>query len=74
LVQGGAGPHAPDRRAWLCRWDAGQLEQALRGNGWFATVGSDQLLYERDLNSRWAAAFRSAGIDPRLLTSDFGTA
>jgi putative transcriptional regulator len=55
-------------------WGAGQLEQELCGNGWFATAGSEALLYECDVNSRWATAFRSAGIDPRLLTADFGTA
>jgi putative transcriptional regulator len=55
-------------------WGAGQLEQELCGNGWFATPGSDSLLYEADVNSRWGAAFKGAGIDPRLLTSGFGTA
>jgi putative transcriptional regulator len=55
-------------------WGAGQLEQELCSNGWFATPGSDELLYECDVDSRWSRAFNSAGIDPRLLTSDFGTA
>jgi len=55
-------------------WGAGQLEQELCGNGWFSTPGNDALLYECDVNSRWEAAFKSAGIDPRLLTADFGTA
>lgn len=55
-------------------WGAGQLEQELCGNGWFSTLGNDALLYDCDVNSRWATAFRSAGIDPRLLTADFGTA
>ena len=55
-------------------WGAGQLEQELCGNGWFAAPGSDELLYQCDVNARWAAAFKSAGIDPRLLTADFGTA
>ena len=55
-------------------WDAGQLEQELCSNGWFATPGSDELLYDRDVDSRWSRAFNSAGIDSRLLTSDFGTA
>jgi putative transcriptional regulator len=55
-------------------WGAGQLEQELCGNGWFATPGSDELLYEHDVEDRWGAAFLSAGIDPRLLTADFGTA
>ena len=55
-------------------WGAGQLEQEMCGNGWFATPGDDALLYDCDVGSRWAAAFKSAGIDPRLLTADSGTA
>lgn len=55
-------------------WGAGQLEQEMAGNGWFTTAGTDELLFECDVNSRWSAAFRSAGIDTRLLTTDFGTA
>jgi putative transcriptional regulator len=55
-------------------WGPGQLEQEMFGNGWFATPASDTLLYDCDVNSRWAAAFQSAGVDPRLLTADYGTA
>jgi putative transcriptional regulator len=55
-------------------WGPGQLEEELCGNGWFAAPASDSLLYEADVGSRWSAAFKRAGIDPRLLTSDYGTA
>ncbi len=55
-------------------WQGGQLEEELRGNGWFVTPGSDQLLYECDVDNRWCAAFMSAGVDTRMLTADFGTA
>ena len=55
-------------------WGAGQLEEEMCGNGWFTTPGSDELLYDCDVNSRWATAFRSAGIDTRLLAADYGTA
>lgn len=55
-------------------WGAGQLEQEMTGNGWFVTPGNDDLVYDADVSVRWEQAFLSAGIDPRLLTSDFGTA
>jgi putative transcriptional regulator len=66
-------------RRWLAAlgyagWGAGQLEEELCGNGWFSTPGDASLLYDCDVNSRWATAFKSAGIDPRLLTADYGTA
>ena len=41
---------------------------------WFITPGEESLLYECDTESRWASAFRGAGIDPRLLTAESGTA
>jgi putative transcriptional regulator len=55
-------------------WGAGQLEQEMCSNGWFATPGNDELLYDCDVSSRWATAFASAGIDARLLNAGFGTA
>jgi putative transcriptional regulator len=55
-------------------WGSGQLEQELSGHGWFATPGNDELLYEADVETRWSAAFRSAGVDSRLLTANSGTA
>lgn len=55
-------------------WGQGQLEQEMSGHGWFATRGDESLLYDCDVKSRWETGFREAGIDPRLLTTDFGTA
>jgi putative transcriptional regulator len=55
-------------------WGPDQLEQELARHGWFATPGDEKLLYECDVESRWAAAFSAAGIDSRLLTSEYGTA
>ena len=55
-------------------WGAGQLEQELSGNGWFATPGTDALLYDHDVETRWTAGFQSAGIDARLLSSEYGSA
>lgn len=55
-------------------WGPDQLEMEMTGPGWFTTPGNDALLYDCDVDSRWATAFRCAGVDPSLLTSDFGTA
>lgn len=55
-------------------WGSGQLEEEMGRHGWFATAGDDHLLYDCDVNSRWAAAFSSAGIDARLLAAQSGTA
>ncbi len=73
-ISEGRGPSRWVAALGYAGWGAGQLEQEMCSNGWFATQGSDELLYDSDVSSRWANAFKSAGIDPRLLTSDFGTA
>jgi putative transcriptional regulator len=55
-------------------WGADQLDQEMARHGWFVTPGDEALLYDCAVDMRWEAAFRNAGIDPRLLTADFGTA
>ncbi len=55
-------------------WGAGQLEEEMGRHGWFVTPGTEDLLYDADVETRWSAAFRSAGIDPRLLAAQSGTA
>jgi putative transcriptional regulator len=55
-------------------WGAGQLEEEMSRHGWFSVAGTDELLYDTSVESRWSSAFRGAGIDPRLLTSSSGTA
>jgi putative transcriptional regulator len=55
-------------------WGAGQLEAEMGRHGWFVTPGTEDLLYDADVETRWSAAFMSAGIDPRLLASESGTA
>jgi putative transcriptional regulator len=55
-------------------WGAGQLEEEMSRHGWFVTPGTEDLLYGTDVHARWAAGFKSAGIDPRLLAAESGTA
>ena len=55
-------------------WGPGQLEEEMGRHGWFTTPGNDALLFECDTDDRWSSAFRAAGIDPRLLAAESGTA
>ncbi len=55
-------------------WGGGQLDGELARHGWFVTPGNDRLLYDCHVQSRWAEAFRAAGVDPRLLAAESGTA
>jgi putative transcriptional regulator len=55
-------------------WGAGQLDGELLRHGWFNVTGDAALLYDTAADDRWTSGFESAGIDPRLLASQTGTA
>lgn len=55
-------------------WGPGQLDEEMTRHGWFVVPGDDHLLYDCHVDSRWEAGFKGAGIDPRLLAAETGTA
>ena len=55
-------------------WGEGQLEDEMTRHGWFAVPGDAKLLFDTPTDERWAAAFKGAGVDPRLLSSETGAA
>ena len=73
-IAAGKGPSRWVAALGYAGWGPGQLEEEMGRHGWFVTPGDETLLYGCDVNSRWVTAFRSAGIDPRLLTAESGTA
>jgi putative transcriptional regulator len=55
-------------------WGEAQLEEEMTRHGWFAAEGSPAILFDTPTGERWAAAFKSQGVDPRLLSSETGAA
>ncbi|MGF1550859.1 MAG: YqgE/AlgH family protein [Sphingomonadaceae bacterium] len=55
-------------------WAEGQLEEELKAPGWFNCPADPDLLFDCPAEKRWEKAFAAAGIDPRLLAADAGTA
>jgi putative transcriptional regulator len=55
-------------------WTDGQLDAEMTRHGWFSTHADTALLYDVGTFDRWERAFEGAGIDPRLLASETGTA
>lgn len=70
----GAGPSRWVAALGYAGWGAGQLDEEMGRHGWFVTPGDEALLYDAPAGGRWAALFRSAGVDPSLLAADSGTA
>lgn len=55
-------------------WGDGQLDEEMTRHGWFATPGTDALLFDHAADTRWDALFRHAGVDTRMLASEAGHA
>jgi len=55
-------------------WGEGQLDEEMTRHGWFAAGGNQNLIFDTPTDERWAAAFKSEGIDPRLLANETGAA
>ncbi len=55
-------------------WGDGQLDEEMTRHGWFAADADPALLFDTPTDERWAAAFKGAGVDPRLLSSETGVA
>mgnify|MGYP001385904205 CR=1 FL=1 len=55
-------------------WGEGQLDEEMTRIGWFNTPAEPDLIFDTDVDRRWEAAFGQAGIDPRLLVADGGSA
>lgn len=55
-------------------WSAGQLENELADNAWLVARGNPDILFDLPYEERWAAAARSLGIDPAMISSQIGHA
>ena len=70
-------PHGP--RKWLVAlgyagWDVGQLDAEMTRHGWHLAEANERMVFDLPVERRWDEAFRSTGIDPRLLASESGHA
>lgn len=73
-IAAGKGPSRWVAALGYAGWGPGQLEEEMGRHGWFLTPGTEELLYDCHVDNRWSTAFRNAGIDPRLLAAESGTA
>lgn len=55
-------------------WGEGQLDAEMTRPGWFSCRAETSLLFDTPVEERWSAAFKSAGVDPRMLSSSAGQA
>ena len=55
-------------------WGAGQLESEIRQGAWLTCDPDEELVFGRDLDSRWAAALAKIGVQPERLSTQAGRA
>lgn len=73
-IAAGAGPDRALLALGYAGWDAGQLEDEIQRNGWLHCPGDPALLFDPDLDGKYARALRSIGIDIERLSSSAGHA
>ena len=70
----GHGPQQAMLALGYAGWSPGQLEGEIQQNGWLHVPADPGLLFDRDLESKWARAIRLLGIDPAMLSGEAGHA
>ena len=70
----GRGPRKALLALGYSGWGPGQLEDELRRNGWLTCDADEALIFGTEPGGRWEAAMARIGIDPRLLSSEGGSA
>jgi putative transcriptional regulator len=70
----GRGPRKAMFALGYAGWDAGQIENEIRGNGWVHCDADVEILFDPSLDTKWAAALRKIGIDASGLSAHAGNA
>lgn len=73
-IAAGGGPHRALLALGYAGWTSGQLESEIQQNGWLSCPADPNLVFDADLKSKYARAMAKLGVDPALLSSDFGHA
>lgn len=70
----GQGPEHAIFALGYAGWTAGQIEDEIRRNGWIHCDSDPELLFDADLDGKWATALRKLGIDASGLSAHAGNA
>jgi putative transcriptional regulator len=70
----GRGPQHAIFALGYAGWTAGQIEDEIRRNGWIHCDSDPALLFDSELDAKWASALRKLGIDASGLSAHTGHA
>jgi putative transcriptional regulator len=70
----GRGPRHAMLALGYAGWSAGQLEGEIQANGWLSCPADSSIIFDADLDSKYARVLRSLGVDPAALSTAAGRA
>ena len=70
----GGGPDRAILALGYAGWAPGQLEQEIQANGWLNCPADFEIIFDNDLESKYARALRRLGVDPSRLVGASGRA
>jgi putative transcriptional regulator len=70
----GRGPHHAIFALGYAGWQAGQIEDEIRRNGWIHCDSDPDILFDQELDAKWATALRKLGINASGLSAHTGHA
>lgn len=73
-ISKGIGPASALMVLGYAGWGAGQLEDEIAANGWLTCPAEAGIIFDRELEGKYARALGILGIDPAFLTSEAGHA
>jgi len=73
-IASGDGPRRAVLALGHASWSPGQLEDEIAANVWLAAPPCDDIIFDRDFDTKWRRALNTLGIDPMRLVSGIGHA
>jgi len=73
-ISDGHGPRRSLLALGYAGWGAGQLESEIGANGWLHVPADEALLFDEDLDNKWALAIAKLGIEPATFSGEAGRA
>jgi putative transcriptional regulator len=70
----GSGPRRSLLALGYAGWGPGQLDAEIQANGWLQVPADEGLVFDNDLDGKWARAMGKLGVDTGRLSSDAGHA
>jgi putative transcriptional regulator len=70
----GSGPKQRLLALGYAGWESGQLDDEIKANGWLSVDADPKLLFDVDVDAKWAQAMSKIGIDPSMLSDEAGHA